>query len=108
MLGPLEVQAGSGEMLEVGEARLRTLLIMLALRPGRLVPASQPPDEHQVLGAGKPLVHRRVLPGQPGELPDLVGLAHRVAAADRRVPAVRPHQRGQDPDRGGLPRAVGA
>jgi len=41
MLGPLEVRAGSGEMLEVGGARLRTLLIMLALRPGQLVPASQ-------------------------------------------------------------------
>ena len=41
MLGPLEVQAGSGEVLEVGGARLRVLLIMLALRPGQLVPASQ-------------------------------------------------------------------
>jgi predicted ATPase/DNA-binding SARP family transcriptional activator len=41
MLGPLEVQAGSGELLEVGGARLRTLLIMLALRPGQLVPTSQ-------------------------------------------------------------------
>jgi DNA-binding SARP family transcriptional activator len=41
MLGPLEVRADSGEVLEVGGARLRTLLIMLALRPGRLVPASQ-------------------------------------------------------------------
>jgi predicted ATPase/DNA-binding SARP family transcriptional activator len=41
MLGPLEVRAGSGEVLEVGGTRLRTLLIMLALRPGQLVPASQ-------------------------------------------------------------------
>jgi DNA-binding SARP family transcriptional activator len=41
MLGPLEVRAGSGEALEVGGTRLRTLLIMLALRPGQLVPASQ-------------------------------------------------------------------
>ena len=41
MLGPLEVRAGSGEVLEVGGARLRALLIMLALRPGQLVPASQ-------------------------------------------------------------------
>ena len=41
MLGPLEARAGSGELLEVGGARLRTLLIMLALRPGQLVPASQ-------------------------------------------------------------------
>jgi hypothetical protein len=29
MLGPLEVRAGSDELLEVGGARLRTLLIML-------------------------------------------------------------------------------
>jgi DNA-binding SARP family transcriptional activator len=41
MLGPLEVRAGSGEVLEVGGTRLRTLLIMLALRSGQLVPASQ-------------------------------------------------------------------
>lgn len=41
MLGPLEVRAGSGEVLEVGGTRLRTLLIMLTLRPGQLVPASQ-------------------------------------------------------------------
>jgi DNA-binding SARP family transcriptional activator len=41
MLGPLEVRADPGEPLEVGGARLRTLLIMLALRPGQLVPASQ-------------------------------------------------------------------
>ncbi len=41
MLGALEVRAASGEVLEVGGARLRALLIMLALRPGQLVPASQ-------------------------------------------------------------------
>ena len=41
MLGSLEVRAGSGEVLEVGGARLRALLIMLALRPGQLAPASQ-------------------------------------------------------------------
>ena len=41
MLGALEIRAASGEVLEVGGARLRALLIMLALRPGQLVPASQ-------------------------------------------------------------------
>ena len=41
MLGALEVRAASGEVLEVGGARLRALLIMLALRPSQLVPASQ-------------------------------------------------------------------
>src|SRR5215471_4153419 len=55
MLGPLEVRAGSGEVLEVGGARLRTLLIMLALRPGQVVPASQLVDglwpEHPPAGA---------------------------------------------------------
>jgi predicted ATPase/DNA-binding SARP family transcriptional activator len=45
MLGPLEVRTGSGEVLEVGGARLRALLIMLALRPGRLVPAGELIDE---------------------------------------------------------------
>ena len=51
MLGPLEIRAGSGELLEVGGARLRTLLIMLALRPGQLVPASQLIDGLWLLGA---------------------------------------------------------
>jgi DNA-binding SARP family transcriptional activator len=55
MLGPLEVRADSGEPLDVGGTRLRTLLIMLALRPGQLVPASQLIDglwpEHPPAGA---------------------------------------------------------
>ena len=55
MLGPLEVRSGSGQVLEVGGARLRTLLIMLALRPGQVVPASQLIDglwaEHAPSGA---------------------------------------------------------
>jgi predicted ATPase/DNA-binding SARP family transcriptional activator len=43
MLGPLEVRTDddSGITLDVGGSRLRALLIMLALRPGQLVPASQ-------------------------------------------------------------------
>jgi predicted ATPase/DNA-binding SARP family transcriptional activator len=41
MLGALEVRADSGELLEVGGSRLRALLIMLALRPGQVVPASE-------------------------------------------------------------------
>ncbi len=43
MLGPLEVRTDGdpGETLEVGGVRLRALLIMLALRPGQFVPASQ-------------------------------------------------------------------
>jgi hypothetical protein len=35
----LEVRADSGEVLEVGGSRLRALLIMLASRPGQVVPA---------------------------------------------------------------------
>jgi predicted ATPase/DNA-binding SARP family transcriptional activator/tetratricopeptide (TPR) repeat protein len=43
MLGPLEVRTDddSGITLDVGGSRLRSLLIMLALRPGHLVPARQ-------------------------------------------------------------------
>jgi predicted ATPase/DNA-binding SARP family transcriptional activator len=43
MLGPLEVRTDGdqGEVVEVGGVRLRALLIMLALRPGQFVPASQ-------------------------------------------------------------------
>ncbi len=43
MLGPLEVRTDvdPGEIVEVAGARLRALLIMLALRPGQLVTASQ-------------------------------------------------------------------
>ena len=40
MLGALEVRTGEGKLTEVGGSRLRTLLIMLALRPGQVVPAS--------------------------------------------------------------------
>jgi predicted ATPase/DNA-binding SARP family transcriptional activator len=41
MLGPLEVRTGPGEVLEVGGSRLRSLLILLALRPGQLVLTSE-------------------------------------------------------------------
>ena len=43
MLGPLEVRTDGdrGEIVEVAGARLRALLIMLALHPGQLVTASQ-------------------------------------------------------------------
>ena len=43
MLGPLEVRTDGdpGDTREVGGVRLRALLIMLALRPGQFVPASE-------------------------------------------------------------------
>ena len=88
MLGPLEVRAGSGELLEVGGARLRTLLIMLALRPAQLVPASQLIDG---LWAGQ------APSGAPNALQALVSRLRRG-----RLPrAVRPEQPedGAGPDR---------
>jgi predicted ATPase/DNA-binding SARP family transcriptional activator len=45
MLGPLEVRTGSGAVLDLAGARLRTLLILLALEPGRVVPTSRLLDE---------------------------------------------------------------
>jgi predicted ATPase/DNA-binding SARP family transcriptional activator len=41
LLGPLEVRAGPGRPVEVAGARLRRLLILLALEPGRVVTASR-------------------------------------------------------------------
>ena len=41
MLGALEVRTDAGDVLEVGGSRLRALLIMLALRPGQVVPATE-------------------------------------------------------------------
>ncbi|MGH3879063.1 MAG: AfsR/SARP family transcriptional regulator, partial [Actinophytocola sp.] len=37
LLGPVEVQADDGAPVEITGARLRTLLILLALDPGRVV-----------------------------------------------------------------------
>lgn len=45
MLGPVEVRTDDGRLLEVGGSRLPALLIMLALRPDQLVPASELIDE---------------------------------------------------------------
>ena len=53
MLGPVEVRDGAGCLVEVSGARLRALLVLLALRPGQAVPVgflidelweSRPPD----------------------------------------------------------------
>ena len=55
MLGPLEVRSGpdpaDGDVVEVGGARLRALLIMLALQPGRLVTSGQLIDGAVFAGA---------------------------------------------------------
>src|ERR1700733_13077653 len=71
MLGPVEVRDGAGCLVEVGGARLRALLVLLALRPGQVVPVgflidelweSRPPDG--VANALQALVSRlrRALP----------------------------------------------
>ncbi|WP_129667070.1 BTAD domain-containing putative transcriptional regulator [Phytoactinopolyspora endophytica] len=71
MLGPLEVQADDGALVDVPGARLRALLIALALEPGRVVKTTQLVDwiwgEHppsEVGNAVQALVSRlrRVLP----------------------------------------------
>src|SRR2546423_3571608 len=41
MLGPLEVRDDADTVVEVGGARLRALLILLALDPGRVVPTAR-------------------------------------------------------------------
>src|ERR1700753_3947660 len=41
VLGPVELRAGTGEPVPVGGARLRTVLILLALSPNRVVPATR-------------------------------------------------------------------
>ena len=45
MLGPVEVRDGAGCLVEVSGARLRALLVLLALRPGQVVPAGYLIDE---------------------------------------------------------------
>ncbi|HTJ33553.1 MAG TPA: BTAD domain-containing putative transcriptional regulator [Dactylosporangium sp.] len=71
LLGPLEVRAGDGAPVEVGGTRLRVLVTLLALEPGRVVPAARLVDgvwgEHPPSGAGNALQSlvsrlRRALP----------------------------------------------
>jgi len=45
MLGPVEVRDGAGRAVEVSGTRLRALLVLLALRPGQVVPAGYLIDE---------------------------------------------------------------
>ncbi|TDD70700.1 helix-turn-helix domain-containing protein [Jiangella aurantiaca] len=72
ILGPLEVLDDAGSSIYVAGARLRTLLIILALEPGRLVPAAQLVDgiwgDEPPAGAANALQAlvsrlRRALPG---------------------------------------------
>ena len=72
ILGPLEVRAGSGLPVEVAGARLRRLLLRLALDPGRVVTSAQLVDavwdNHPPAGAANALQTlvsrlRHLLPG---------------------------------------------
>ncbi len=76
MLGPLEIRADDSTAIEVSGARLRTLLIALALEPGRIVSTSRlvdaiwgedPPEKS--VNAIQALVSRlrRILPDAPVE-----------------------------------------
>ncbi len=76
--------------------------------PGTAARQIQQPGDHvQVLPARDALVHRGVLAGQADQPAHLVGLLDQVVTADAGLAAVRPDQRGQHPDGGGLARAVG-
>src|SRR5690625_3060599 len=62
----------------------------------------------KVLPPGEQVVHRRELTGEGDELVDGGCLANDVVPADEDATGVRRDERGQDVDRGGLARPVGA
>jgi len=62
----------------------------------------------QVLVAREVLVDRRVLPREPDARPDPLGVLHDVEPVHLRPPGVGLEERGEDPHRRGLARAVGA
>ena len=77
--------------------------------PGRAPGQAQQAGHHlQVLTAGQHVVHRRELPGEADRPlhPERVGT--QVVPGDGGGPRVGAHQGGQDPDHGGLARAVRA
>ena len=94
ILGPLEVRAGSGEPVEVAGARLRRLLVRLALDPGRVVTSAQLVDavwdDHPPAGAANALQSlvsrlRRLLPDVLESSPS----GYRLAVDAEAVDAVR-------------------
>ncbi|MGW6334692.1 BTAD domain-containing putative transcriptional regulator [Nocardia rhamnosiphila] len=95
LLGPLDIRADDGELIEVPGVRLRALLIALALEPGRAVPRStlvdwiwgeQPPAD--AANALQALVSRlrRLLPD--GSLEGQAG-GYRLTVRPAAVDAVR-------------------
>ncbi|GAB3984967.1 BTAD domain-containing putative transcriptional regulator [Actinoallomurus acanthiterrae] len=81
ILGPLQVRGGDGRPVEVGGARLRLLLIRLALDPGRLVTAERLIDD---LWDGEPPVD------PAGALQSLVARLRRALGEDRGLIASHP------------------
>ena len=69
---------------------------------------AQPADHDQVLAAGQQLVEGGVLCGHADAALHRGGLADHVVAGDACRAGVGQRQRGEDPHRGGLARAVGA
>jgi predicted ATPase len=95
MLGPLQIRADDGALLEMPGARIRALLVALALEPGRVVPRArlvdwiwgeQPPSD--VANALQALVSRlrRVLP--EGTIDGQAG-GYRLTVEPQAVDAVR-------------------
>jgi predicted ATPase/DNA-binding SARP family transcriptional activator len=114
MLGPLEIRADDGALLDLPGARIRALLVALALEPGRVVPRArlvdwiwgeQPPSD--VANALQALVSRlrRVLPA--GTIDGQAG-GYRLTVEPQAVDAVRFRQLvdrargGEDPQRARL------
>ncbi|MET0479709.1 MAG: BTAD domain-containing putative transcriptional regulator, partial [Actinomycetota bacterium] len=112
ILGPLEVRAGPGLPVEVAGARLRRLLLRLALDPGRVVTSAQLVDavwdDQPPAGAANALQTlvsrlRRLLPGVLESSPS----GYRLAVDAEAVDAVRfealalagRQQLGRDPGR---------
>jgi hypothetical protein len=68
----------------------------------------EPADHLQVFVAGQVLVDGGILPRQPDDAADLLRMVQDVDAHDRDPAVIRLQQGGQDPNAGGLARAVGA
>ena len=81
MLGAFEVRADDGILVDVPGARLRALLIALALEPGRVVPKATLVDW---IWGEQPAVRRVERPATPG-FPTAEGAARRVWSRDRRA-----------------------
>ncbi len=87
------------------EALEDLLAASLRLGGGHVV---QTPHHLEVLQARQVLVHRGVLSREADHVPELLRLTDHVEAGDGRSARIGMQQRGQDPDGGRLPRAVGS